>query len=178
MCGKTAYCGAFVGIVTLVLTVMLPWAAWGGPGPQALRVEKPSVLEGCPVMSDRELDSVRGRWDGYFFGLDINVNLAGGTLFNVCADPKSTGYTKDGTGDLKFNKTGGLVSGVKYNKGPVNYQAGIGNSSVYQTAMVHGTGVDLTGMVNLNITIPQSMQTLGRQGGPILCVPGGPPRPF
>jgi hypothetical protein len=170
MFGKTASCGAFIGIVTLVLTVMLPWVAWGGPSPQALKVEKPSVIEGCPIMSDRELDSMRGRYDGYFFGLDINVNLAGGTLFSLGVDPKSTGY-KDG--DLNVSD-----KGISYNKGPVNYQAGIGNSSVYQTAMVHGTGVDLTGLVNLNITIPQSMQTIGRQGAPILCMPGGPPRPF
>jgi hypothetical protein len=166
MFGKTASCGAFVGIVTLVLTVMLPWSVWGAPGPQTLMVEKLAAIESCPIMSDSELNSMRGRYDGYFFGLDINVNLCGGPLFSLGVDPRSTGYTN---GDLNVSD-----KGISYNKGPVNYQAGVGMSNVFQTVQVNGTGIPLTGLVNLNITVPQSLQTLGRTGGLSLPKPAGP----
>lgn len=173
MFGKTASCGAFVGIVTLALMVMLPWAAWGS-GSQALRVEKPSVLESYPIMTDSELNNMRGRYDGYFFGLDLNVNLCGGTLFSVTPDPRSTGLINN---DFKPVTKNGQTVGYKYgeiNSGnPVNYQAGIGTSNVYQTVQVNGTGIPVTGLVNLNITVPKSLPTFGRTV-PLSVKGGGP----
>ncbi len=176
MFGKTASCGAFVGIVTLALMVMLPWAAWGGSGPQALRVEKPSVVEGYPIMTDSELNSMCGRYDGYFFGLDLNVNLCGGPLFSVTADPRSTGLKNGDFSPIKnqYNQTVGYKYGdTNNNNNPVNYQAGIGTSSVYQTVQVNGTGIPVTGLVNLNIEVPKSLTTFGRTV-PLSVRGGGP----
>ena len=169
MVGKTSFGGAFVGIATIALMVMLPGAAWGGSGPPALRVEKPSVIEGCPIVTDSELNNLCGRYDAYFFGLDLNVNLCGGTPFSLTVDPRSTGY---GTGALKQTPTGIQYGEINSNN-PVNYQAGLGTSSVYQTVQVNGTGIPLTGLVNLNITVPKSLATFGRTLPP--SVKGGAP---
>jgi hypothetical protein len=161
MCGKTFSCGAFVGIVTLVLTVMIPWAAWGAPGPQALRVEKAPAIAGCPVMSDSELNAICGRYNGYFFGLDINVNLCKGAV-PVTLTPDSVHNTPGTTFDP--------AKGLNFNDGNVAYQSGFSKTNVYQTVQVNGTGIPVTGLVNLNITVPQSLQTIGRPSG--LSIPG------
>jgi hypothetical protein len=115
-------------------------------------VKKPSILEGRTLISDKELDDMRGRYDSYYFGLDINVNLASGTpSVNLVPHSNNTpGTSPDPSG-----------RGYNYKDGSVAWQGGIGEQSVYQTAQVSGNGKMVTGIVNLNITIPQSLLTIG-----------------
>jgi hypothetical protein len=154
MIGKAASCRAIVGIVTLALMVMLPYAAWGGSGPQTLKVEKPSVMENIPTMTDSELSNMRGRYDGAFFGVIIDVPWGGfPTLTPIgSVDPVTkNGYT-----------VGYKVGDINVNTNAVNWEGGFGLGNIHNILQINGNGQNVTGFVELNLHVPQQIIEHGR----------------
>lgn len=149
---KKSYCPGLGVVLTIVLALISPFSAWAG-GAQPFMVKKPPVLEVCAVMSDSELSNLRGRYDAYYFGLDIIVNLTGsGSPVTLTPHPGIPPET--------------IVSptGISFKDTNVAYQAGIGQSSVFQSVQVLGDGKLVTGVVNLNIMVPESLLTTGLPG--------------
>ncbi len=147
--------------LAVFLAVMLPLFSWGAEGPQPVMVEKPPILETCALVSDSELDTMRGCYDAYYFGMDIIVNLTGGTPVTLVPHPGMPPETVI------------TSTGISYQNSldpSVVYRGGIGPSSIYQTVQVMGDGKIVTGVVNLNILVPQSLFTTGVQG---LNLPNG-----
>jgi len=125
---------------------MAPLSAWAATQP--LMVNYPPILAACAVVSDAELINIRGRYDTYYFGMDIIINLTGsGALFSTVPHanmPAGTIFTP---------------SGISFKDPYVTYQAGIGWQSIFQTVQVMGNGKMVTGVVNLDILVPRSLLT-------------------
>lgn len=142
-------------IVAAVTLAALTWSAatWAGPGSQPRVVEVPAILQSCEHVPDHELQDIRGCYGGrYYFGMDIIVNLArSGPPVRVVPHPNMP----EGT---RVTRTG-----VSYRDRSVTYQGGIRPGSVYQAAQVRGNETTVTGVVNLNILVPESMFRPGVQ---------------
>jgi hypothetical protein len=134
------------GVLLAVMAAMLAVPAWAGPALQPRVVEQPAILQTLARIPDHELQELRGRYDSYYFGMDIIVNLTGATpSFDIV---------------YHANMPDGVVTsptGLSYNGDGVAYQAGITKGSVFQTVQVTGDGKIVTGLVNIDITIPQSL---------------------
>ena len=144
--------------VTVLLTVMLPLASWAGSAGQQLMVKKPPILDTFSEIFDPELDTMRGRYDSYYFGLDVILNLTGsGPFFTLTPHP----HMPPGT----------IVTptGISYQDAEVKYLAGLGRHSLYQAVQVSGDNKIVTGVVNLDILIPKTMFN----GRPSLGLPKG-----
>jgi hypothetical protein len=134
--------------LTLCLTVLLPSASWAGSAGQTLVVKKPAILETCPEIFDPELDTMRGRYDAYYFGLDVILNLTGlGPYFTLTPHPQMPPGTI------------ATPTGVSYQDPEVTYLAGLGRHSLYQAVKVSGDRKIVTGVVNLDIIVPKNMMT-------------------
>ena len=131
---------------TVWLTGILPYASRAGSAGQPLMVKKPAILETCPEIFDPELDTMRGRHDALYFGLDVILNLTGsGPFFTLIPHP----HMPSGT----------IVTstGISYRDPEVTYLAGVDRHSLYQAVQVTGDRKIITGVVNLDIVIPKSM---------------------
>jgi hypothetical protein len=170
MIGKAASCRTIVGIVTLALMVMLPWAAWGGSGPQTLRVEKPSVMENIPIMTDSEMSKMRGRFDGAFFGVIIDVGFGTPPTLTPVGDVTETNAVyKNGV------KVGYAIGTINDNTNNVNWEGGFGLHNIHNILQINGSGQNVTGLVELNLHVPEKIIQFGRPLN--LCIPrvgGGP----
>ena len=111
-------------------------------------VKKPSILDICPEIFDPELDTLRGRYATYYFGMDVIINCAGsGPLFTMRPHPNMPPGTVISSTGLSF-------------KDPyVSYLAGVSKNSIFQAVQVTGDNKIVTGLVNIDILIPQSMIT-------------------
>jgi hypothetical protein len=149
---KSSWPGLGARLIVL-LVAMTPLSAWAGSATQPLMVNTPPILAACAVVSDGELINIRGRYDAYYFGMDIIINLTGsGALFSTAPHanmPPGTIFTP---------------SGISFKDPYVTYQAGIGGQSIFQTVQVMGNGKMVTGVVNLDILVPRSLLT-GSLGG-------------
>lgn len=130
----------------VLLTVLAPLSALAGPATQPLIKEKLPVLADCAPIADRELGNIRGRYDTYYFGLDVIVNLTGtGPLFTMTPNPNNTpGTINTGTG-------------ISFSDPNVTYQAGIGSHNLYQMVQVTGDGKTVMGVMNLDIMVSKAM---------------------
>ena len=132
----------------LWLTIMLPWAAGAGSSGHPLIVPEPRLPNTCPEIFDPELDTLRGRYDSYYFGLDVWLDLTGsGPFFALTPHP---------------NLPPGTVvtsTGISYQDPEVKYLAGLGPHSLYQAVQVTGDRKIVTGAVNLDLKLPQAMVT-------------------
>jgi hypothetical protein len=134
--------------VIVLLVIMLPLASWAGSAGQPLMVKKPPILDTFPEIFDPELATMRGRYDTFYFGLDIILNLTGsGPLFTLNPHPGMP--------------VGTVVTstGISYQDDDVTYLAGLDRRSIFQAVKVTGDNNIVTGVVNLDILIPQSMLT-------------------
>lgn len=143
-----------LGAALIVLLVaMAPLSAWADSVTQPLMVNKPAILAACPLVSDGELNNIRGRYDTYYFGMDIIINLTGsGAPFTLSPHP---------------NMPAGTVlspTGISFKDAYVAYQGGIGRQSIFQMVQVTGNGKMVTGVVNLDILVPKSLLTGGLGG--------------
>ena len=137
----------------IILIIMLPLSSPAGSFTPPARVESPAVLHNCSLVSDQELNNIRGRYDTYYFGLDIGINLTGkGVPVSV------TPHTNLPAGTVIDPR------GISFSDPNVTYKAGIGPQSIYQTVRVAGDNKVVTGVVNLDITVPKSLFTGGLQG--------------
>lgn len=152
------------GIACIVLlAILIPRASWAGSSPHTLMVKKPPILDTCPEVFDHELDTMRGRYDAYYFGLDIIINLTGSGPFLTLTPhlnmPLETVITP---------------TGISFRDVNVSYLAGIGRHSVYQSVQVTGDNKIVTGVINLNILIPRTMFTkppdLGLRNGSLIGI--------
>jgi hypothetical protein len=135
-----------VAAVIVLLTVLAPLSALAGPGTQPLIMEQLPVLADCAPISDRKLDNIRGRYDTYYFGLDVIVNLTGtGPLFTMTPNPNNTSGTIN---------TG---TGISFSDPYVTYQAGIESHNLYQMVQVTGDGKTVRGVMNLDIIVSKAM---------------------
>lgn len=143
----------FAALLSGVLLLALTWACPSGAAAQvqSRMIKSPEVLKLCKVVPDQELQRLRGRYDTYYFGLDVAANLNVGTgaftgqvNFNTNVDP------------AKVNFSGTQVS---YNNGNISYQAGIGatnfGSGIYSAVVLAGTN---------NIVVSNTNVTLNIQG--------------
>ena len=137
-----------VWAVAVFLVALNPLALWAGPAGQPLTVKKPPILDTCPEILDPELDTKCGRYDTYYFGMDVIINCTGsGPLCTVRPHPNMPPET--------------VVSstGINFKDLQVSYRAGIEKNSIYQAVQVAGDNKIVTGLVNLDILIPKSMIT-------------------
>jgi hypothetical protein len=128
--------------------ILSPFALWAGPAGQPLTVKKPPILDSCTEILDPELDTRRGRYDTYYFGMDVIINLTGSGPF----------YTMRPHANMP-PETAVSPTGLSFKDPSVTYQAGLGPKSIYQAVQVTGDNKIVTGLVNLNIMIPKSMTT-------------------
>jgi hypothetical protein len=144
--GKSPARSLGVGLLLAMVAALVAVPAWAGPALQPRVVEQPAILQTLARIPDHELQELRGRYDSYYFGMDIIVNLMGASpTFAIV---------------YHANMPDGVVTsptGMSYNGEGVAYQAGIGQGSVFQTVQVTGDGKIVTGLVNIDITIPQSL---------------------
>ena len=145
MVDKTYRLGWVTAFMAL-LGVLAPLSALAGPAAQPLIMKELPVLAHCALVPDRELDGIRGRYDSYYFGLDVIVNLAGtGPIFSMTPNPHNTpGTVNTGTG-------------ISFSDPQVNYQAGVGAHNLYQMVQVAGDGKTVRGVMNLDVKVPQTM---------------------
>ena len=154
MCkGKSCRIGLLATVLVIFLTLMFPLSSKASPFTQPAMVESPAVLATCSVVPDQELSDIRGRYDTYYFGLDIIINLTGsGVAFNMRPHgnmPPETIVTQ---------------RGISFKDANVVYQAGIGRQNIFQTVRVMGDNKIVTGVVNLDILIPKSFLRGGLSG--------------
>jgi hypothetical protein len=137
------------GVACIVFfLVLIPPASWAGPAGQSLVVKKPAILDTCPELIDPELDTKCGRYATYYFGMDVIIDCTGsGAFFTMRPHPNMPPET--------------VVSptGISFKDPQVSYLAGIGRNSIYQAVQVTGDNKIVTGLVNLDISIPRSMIT-------------------
>ena len=139
-----------IGSIPLVmwLTLILPLTAGAGLAEGPLTVQKPCILDTCPEIMDHELATKRGRYNVYYFGMDVRLDLTGsGPLFTLTPHP---------------NLPPGTVAtptGISYQDPEVKYLGGLGRHSLYQAVQVTGDNKIVTGVVNLDLVIPQRMLT-------------------
>jgi hypothetical protein len=157
MFGKAATCRTLVGIVTLALMVMLPWAAWGGPAPQTLKVEKPSVMEGRPIMTDNELNNMRGRDGEYLFGVNITIDLTKGGFPTVDPFGNVTSELVPTNGGLAYK-----YNDINDNNKDVNWEGGLGPGNVHNMLQINASMTKATGVVNLDLVVPPKLIDSGR----------------
>jgi hypothetical protein len=125
-----------------------PLAVWAGSADRPLMVKKPPILNTCPEIFDPELDTLRGRYDAYYFGLDVLLDLTGsGPFFTLTPHPNLPPDTL------------ATSTGISYQDSEVKYLAGLGRHSLYQAVQVTGDNKIVTGVVNLDIMIPRGMLT-------------------
>ncbi len=141
--------GRIFGWLALWLTLVLPLAAQAGSdGDDPLVVQKPRILDACPEIFDAELAKRRGRYDAYYFGLDVRLDLTGSGPFFALRPhanlPPGTVVTS---------------TGISYQDPEVKYLAGLGPHSLYQAVQVTGDRKIVTGVVNLDLKLPQAMVT-------------------
>lgn len=130
------------------LPLLLPLAAGAGSEGHPLVVTKPPILDTCPEMFDAELDTRRGRYDSYYFGLDVRLDLTGsGPFYTLRPHPNLPPGTV------------ATATGISYQDPEVKYRAGLGPDSLYQAVQVTGDQKIVTGVVNLDILVPQRMLT-------------------
>ena len=143
---KKTYRLDLVAAFIVLLVMLAPLCALAGPAAQPLMVKKLPVLADCALIPDTELDHIRGRYNDYFFGLDIVVNLTSrGPLFTMTPNPNNTpGTINTGTG-------------ISFSDPNVSYRAGIGSQYIYQMVQVTGDGKIVRGVMNLDIMVPQSL---------------------
>lgn len=147
----------FPALLSGVLWLVITWACPPGAAAreQHRMIRPPEVLQLCKVVPDEELRELRGRYDTYFFGLDIvgNLNVGSGAF---------TGQVGFST-NVAPNTVNFSGTQVSYNNGNISYQAGIGSTSlgsgIYSMVVVAGTQnvVISNTTVNLNIqglTVP------------------------
>lgn len=134
--------------LTVWLMIMLPLAAGAGSTDGPLMVQKPRILDTCPEMMDRALATKRGRYNAYYFGMDVRLDLTGsGPFFTLTPHP---------------NLPPGTVAtqtGLSYQDSEVKYLGGLGRHSLYQAVQVTGDNKIVTGLINLDLIIPQRMMT-------------------
>ena len=135
-----------VAAVIVLLAVLAPLSALAGPTAQPQITEKLPVLADCARIPDRELNHIRGRYDKYYFGLDVIVNLTGsGPLCTMTPNPNNTpGTVNTGTG-------------ISFSDSNVAYRSGIGSHSLYQMVQVTGDSKIVRGVMNLDIMVPKAM---------------------
>lgn len=145
-------------VLAMWLTVMAPGTVGAGSSDQSLLVKKPPILNTCPEIFDPELDTLRGRYAAYYFGLDVRLDLTGtGPFFTMTPHP----HLPPGTVVTS--------TGISYQDPEVKYLAGLGPHSLYQAVQVTGDNKIVTGVVNLDIMVPQGMLT----GSPRPSLPKG-----
>jgi hypothetical protein len=147
------------GVVLIAgLTVLTARAVGAGSSGHPLLVKKPPILNTCPEIFDPELDTLRGRYAAYYFGLDVRLDLTGtGPFLTMTPHPQLPPGTVV------------TSTGISYQDPEVKYLAGLGPHSLYQAVRVTGDGKIVTGVVNLDIMVPQGMLT----GNPLLSLPKG-----
>jgi len=132
----------------VLLAVVIPLAGWAGSASPQLLVTKPPVLDTCPEVFDPELDNIRGRYEAYYFGLDIILDLTGpGPSFTLTPHANMPPETVISP------------SGISFDDGQVSYRGGIRPHSIFQAVQVTGDKKIVMGVINLNILIPQTMLT-------------------
>jgi hypothetical protein len=152
MVGKTNRLGLVAALIVL-LAVLMPLSALAGSAAQSQMVKKQPVLADCAQIPDSELEHIRGRYDTYYFGLDVIVNLTGTSpLVSMTPNPNNTPGTVN------------TATGISYTDSNVTYRAGIAPQYLYQTVQVAGDGKIVKGVMNLDIMVPQSMLTGSRSG--------------
>ena len=152
MLKKSSLPGLGAALIVL-LVAMAPLSAWADSVTQPLMVNKPPILAACAVVPDGELNNIRGRYDTYYFGMDIIINLTGsGVPFTLAPHANMPPGTI-------FSPTG-----ISFKDANVTYQAGIGRQSIFQMVQVMGNGKMVTGVVNLDILIPRALR-IGGLGG-------------
>ena len=130
----------------ILLIVLAPLSALAGPAAQPLITKEQPVLAHCARITDGELEDIRGRYDRYYFGLDVIVNLTGqGVPFTMTPNPNNTPGT---------NNTG---TGISFSDPYVNYQAGIRPQQLYQMVQVTGDGKIVRGVMNLDVKVPRAL---------------------
>jgi len=150
---KSCRLGLLATALVIFLMGMFPLSSKASPFTQPSMVERPAVLAACSVVSDQELSGIRGRYDTYYFGLDIIINLTGsGPVF--ATNPHSN------------MPPGTIVTqrGINFRDPNVSYQAGIGRHNIFQNVRVTGDNKIVTGVVNLDIMIPKSLMMGGHRG--------------
>jgi hypothetical protein len=80
---KSSWPGLGARLIVL-LVAMAPLSAWAGSATQPLMVNYPPILAACAVVPDGELINIRGRYDTYYFWMDIIINLPALGLFLRC----------------------------------------------------------------------------------------------
>lgn len=132
----------------ILCMALVPLVSWSAPAGQPITVKKPPILDTCPEFSDSELDTRRGRYNTYYFGMDVIINLTGSGPF----------YTMRPHANMP-PETAVNPTGLSFKDPSVSYQAGLGPNSIYQAVQVTGDNKIVTGLVNLDIMIPKSMTT-------------------
>jgi hypothetical protein len=151
--GKPCLIGLMAASQVIFLMLVFPLLSQASPLNRTAMVEKPAVLAACSKVSDQEMSNIRGCYDKYYFGLDIIINLTGsGALFATRPHgnmPPETVVTQ---------------RGISFKDPNVIYQAGIGRHNIFQNVRVMGDNKIVTGVVNLDITIPKSFLRGGLGG--------------
>jgi hypothetical protein len=153
--GKSCRIGLLAAFLVIFPMLMFSFSSSSKASPftQPAMVERPAVLATCSVVSDQELSNIRGRYDTYYFGLDIIINLTGsGASFATRPHanmPPETIITQ---------------RGISFKDANVIYQAGIGRHNIFQNVGVMGDNKIVTGVVNLDILIPKSRLMGGQRG--------------
>ena len=127
---------------------LVPFVSLADPAGQPLMIKKPPILDTCSEIIDPELDTKRGRYNTYYFGMDVTINCTGsGPFFTMSPHPNMPPET--------------VVSpmGLSFKDPHVSYLAGIGRNCIYQAVQVTGDHKIVTGLVNLDILIPKSIIT-------------------
>ncbi len=145
--------GKFRGVTALAIGLAFVFglapASWGASLglPDGQEVTTPKILAACDVVPDQQLREMRGRFATYYFGLDVGLDLSGpkpGMTVNYHAS------VPDGSATPKF--TGNTAS---FNNGNVNFQAGIGNTSlgsgIFNVVQVAGNNNLVVSTMNINI---------------------------
>jgi hypothetical protein len=135
-----------VAAFIILLIVLAPLSALAGPAAQPLITNEQPVLAHCDRISDGELEDIRGRYDRYYFGLDVIVNLGGsGPVFTMTPNPNNTPGTVN------------TATGISFSDPYVNYRAGVAPQQLYQMVQVTGDGKIVRGVMNLDVKVPRSL---------------------
>jgi hypothetical protein len=143
-------------MVVLAGSLIMSCATSTGPAafqsPQ--KTQAKSVLETCAVVQDQELAEMRGCYDIYSFGMNMELgfDLAKKSFTNIKTDYKQVTSADQIPSNLKVNDSGTQVA---FNNGSVAYTAGVGQNSlgtgIMQVIQVAGSNVIV--MANMNVTM-------------------------
>ncbi|MEM4722036.1 MAG: hypothetical protein QXT73_08270 [Candidatus Methanomethylicaceae archaeon] len=132
-------------VVVLVASLACPLVA-AEPRGSFQSATQPAIVKTFKKIPDHDLQNLYGRYDNFYFGMDIIVNLT------TQLPQVEIRYHNDMPPGVILTPTG-----MSYYGEGVAYQAGITQGSVFQTVQVTGDNKIIYGIVNLDVTIPQAL---------------------